>query len=156
LNISNDSANNNKYHIPNSFSILIVDDEIDILSVIKRRLEEYGFNICSFTKASIALEHYKPNTTIHRLIISDFQMPNMNGFEFIREVKKIDSTVKVFLMTCFETNDLDSLLSLSTNSSSPTKLVINEFIQKPFSIEELIILINKHMMNRAKDRIAMT
>jgi DNA-binding NtrC family response regulator len=48
----------------NSFSILLVDDEIDILSVIKLRLEEHGFNICSFTKASIALKYYKISSKI--------------------------------------------------------------------------------------------
>jgi two-component system, cell cycle response regulator CpdR len=157
MNIFNNTANNNKYHILHSLSILIVDDEIDILSVIRRQLQEYGFSICSFTKPGIALEHYKTSTKTHRLVISDLQMPNMNGFEFIREVKEIDSNVKVFLMTCFETNDLEPLLlSLSTNSSSPTKLIIDEFIRKPFSIEKLIILINKHMTNGAKDPITIT
>ena len=145
------NANNNNYHIPDSLSILIVDDETDILSVIRRQLEEYGFNTCCFTKPGIALEHYKLSSNNHKLVISDLQMPNMNGFEFIRKVKEINFNVKVFLMTCFEMNDLELLLSVN---SSPTKL-IDEFIRKPFSIEKLIILVNKHM-NGSKDPIAIT
>jgi two-component SAPR family response regulator len=128
-----------------------------MLSVIRRRLKEYDFNICSFTKPIIALEHYKTSLYSHDIVISDLQMPIMNGFEFARKVKEIDSNVKIFLMTCFETNDLESLLaSSSINSSSPTKLIIDEFIRKPFSIEKLIILINKHANKRAKDPMTIT
>ena len=153
MSVAKISDSNNHPNIPNYPSILIVDDEIDILSVIRRRLEEYGFNICSFTKPDIALDHYKVSPKTHHLIISDLQMPKMNGFEFIRKVKEINSNVKVFLMTCFEMNDLELLL-LSVSSSS-TKLKIDECIPKPFSIEKLIILINKHM-NGIKDPIAIT
>jgi two-component system, cell cycle response regulator CpdR len=154
LNISN-NTNNSSYLIRDSTSILIVDDEIDILSVIRRQLEDYGFNICSFTKPNIALEHYKTSSNTHHIVISDLQMPNMNGFEFLRKVKEINFNAKVFLMTCFEMNDLGELSLLSVNSSSRTKLMIDEFTRKPFSIEKLIILINKHM-NRTKDPIAIT
>jgi hypothetical protein len=61
-------------------------------------------------------------------------------------------------MTCFENDDLElSLLSINSSSSSPltTKLIVDEFIRKPFSIENLIMLINKHniMMNRTKGPI---
>jgi two-component SAPR family response regulator len=78
-------------------------------------------------------------------------MPDINGFEFIRKVKEINSNVKVFMMTSnFEMNNLSLLLS---NNSSPKKLMKDEFILKPFSIEKLIVLINKHMnVNQIKDR----
>jgi DNA-binding NtrC family response regulator len=134
--------NNNKNHDnnPNSSSILIVDDEIDILSVIRQQLQKYGFNTCCFTKPGIALEHYKTSSNTHHMVISDLQMPTMNGFEFIRKVKEIDSNVKVFLTTCFEIGDLQV-----QNNSLSTKSIIDEFILKPFSIEKLLILINKHI-----------
>jgi two-component SAPR family response regulator len=80
-------------------------------------------------------------------------MPDINGLEFIRKVKEIDSNVKVFLMTSnFEIcSDLASLLSLANNSSSK-ELMIDEFIPKPFSIEKLIVLINRYMkVNQIKD-----
>jgi hypothetical protein len=62
-NGNHDTNNSNNYNhhpdISNLCSILIVDDEIDILSIIRRWLEEYGLKACCFTKASHALEHYK-------------------------------------------------------------------------------------------------
>jgi DNA-binding response OmpR family regulator len=153
-NSNNNSNNDNHDHIDTSnlHSILIVDDEIDILFVIRRHLQEYGFKTCCFTKASHALEHFKLSSSknTHKLVISDLQMPDINGFEFIREVKKIDYKLKAFLMSSnFEMcNDLGLLLlpSSSPNDSSlSTKLMIDELIPKPFSIEKLIVLINKHI-----------
>ena len=153
---SNANIDNNIHLVADSSSILLVDDEIDILSVISRQLQEYGFNTCCFTKPGIALEHYKTSSNTHQLIISDLQMPKMNGFEFVRKAKEINSNVKVFLMTCFETDDLELSL-LSTNSTSPfTRSIIDEFVRKPFSIEKLIILVSKHMIVGTKGSIITT
>lgn len=79
-------------------------------------------------------------------------MPKMNGFEFVKKAKEINSNVKAFLMTCFETDDLE--LSFKSSSSlsptSSTKPTIDEFIRKPFSIDKLTILIKKHLSNGTK------
>ena len=144
--------NNNKAHVhaPNSQYILIVDDEPDILSIIRRVLEEYGFNVCCFTKPNIALEHYKTSPNNHGLVISDLQMPNINGLEFLRKVREINSHTKAFLTTSnFEMSDLGLLLlpNKSNSYSSLNNLIIDEFIQKPFSIEQLIVLIRKHALS---------
>ena len=145
---SNQYNNNNNTHVhaPNSQHILIVDDEPDILSIVRRVLEEYGFNVCCFTKPNIALEHYRISPNNHSLVISDLRMPNINGLEFLRKVREINSDTKVFLTTSnFEMSDLGLLLFPNSNlSTSPNNFIIDEFIQKPFSIEQLIVLIRKH------------
>ena len=152
-------GSNNRGHNADSMSILIVDDEPDVLSVIRRRLEEYGFNTCSFTKPILALEHYKASSNNHRVVISDLRMPKMNGFEFIRKVKEINIHTKIFLMSCLDTDDLELLLFSSSPTqrlpSQHTKLMIDEFIEKPFSIEKLILLLNKHL-NETKESITVT
>ena len=145
---SNQYNNNNNTHVhaPNLQYILIVDDEPDILSIVRRVLEEYGFNVCCFTKPNIALEHYRISPNNHSLVISDLRMPNINGLEFLRKVREINSDTKIFLTTSnFEMSDLGVLLFPNSNlSSSLNNFIIDEFIQKPFSIEQLIVLIRKH------------
>ena len=74
-------------------------------------------------------------------------MPIVNGFEFIRKVKDIYPDVKAFLMTysLAKLSDSGLLLLSNSNSSSSLNLMIDEFIPKPFSIQELIVLIRKHI-----------
>jgi CheY-like chemotaxis protein len=152
---SNQYNNNNIHtHLSDSHYILIVDDEPDILSVVRRILEEYDFKMCCFTKPYAALEHYKMLPNSHDLVISDLQMPNINGLEFIRKVKEINSNVKAILMTSsFQTSDSGLLLLPNSNplsSSSFLNLKIDEFIPKPFSIQKLVELIRKHVSLKGK------
>ena len=155
---SNPYNNNNNIntHLPNSQYILIVDDESDILSVVRRVLEEYGFKTCCFTNPYAALEHYTMLPNNHDLVISDLQMPNINGLEFIGKVKEINANVKAILMTSsFQMSDSQVLLlpnsNPSSSSSSSINLKIDEFILKPFSIQKLVELISRHISLKEKE-----
>jgi two-component SAPR family response regulator len=64
-------------------------------------------------------------------------MPQMNGFEYIKKVKAIKPEVKVFFMTAFEINDIEFRRVLPSTR-------IDEFIQKPVSLEKLNTLIQNH------------
>ncbi len=89
-------------------SILILDDDFDIVTVIKLGLQKHrSFDVYAFTDLALALEHFKVNASKYRLVISDIRMPQMNGFEFIKKVKEIKPEVKVFFMTAFEINDIE-------------------------------------------------
>lgn len=152
----NNNNNNINNHLPNSQYILIVDDESDILSVVRRVLEEYGFKTCCFTNPYTALEHYTMLPNNHDLVISDLQMPNINGLEFIGKVKEINANVKAILMTSsFQMSDSQVLLLPNSNpSSSPSSslnLKIDEFILKPFSIQKLVELISRHIGLKEKE-----
>jgi two-component SAPR family response regulator len=82
----------------NSKSITVVDDERDIVNQIKRSLEAMdGLKVYTFTDPLAAL-----GCKDHPIVISDIRMPGMNGYEFVKQVKKIDSQVKIILMSSFE------------------------------------------------------
>ena len=67
-------------------SILGVDDDFDIVSVMKSGLQKYSaFNVYGFTESALALEHFEINVKNYDLLISDIRMPQMNGFEFIKK-----------------------------------------------------------------------
>jgi len=118
--------------------ILVLDDEFDIVYLLKEGLQKYGFNILGFTDPKSAIEHFKLNATEYRLVISDLRMPGMSGFEVIKKVKEIKPHIKVFIMTGFEIDD-----PMFSRVLPSTK--IDEFIQKPISIEKLIIIIQNHI-----------
>jgi len=112
-------------------SILILDDEYDIVTLIKRSLERDGQRICAFTDAFAALDHFNSDPTDnHIIVISDIRMPGMNGYEFVKQVKKINPQVKIILMSAFETKTKEFLDVLPD-------VKIDAFMQKPFSIKML-------------------
>ena len=84
--------------MPNRKSILILDDEFDIVSLIKQSLHRNGFhNIFAFTEQSLVLEHFQLNSKSYGLVISDIRMPGMTGFEFVRRVKALTLKLGYYL-----------------------------------------------------------
>ena len=119
-----------------SKSILGLDDEFDIITVLRQGLEKQGFRVFGFTDPLLALEHFQINSDQYGLVISDLRMPAMDGYEFIKNIKKIKSEVQVFLTTAFEIDDKEFRRLLQS-------VKIDEFIQKPIAIKNLVQLVNR-------------
>lgn len=112
--------------------IMIVDDESDILSVIKRGLESKNdFMVDTFSKADDAIENFQnhpPN--YYDLVITDIRMPKVNGFELYRRIKDTNPNMKIAFITAFEINKEEfSKVIPSVN--------VTHFISKPVSISKL-------------------
>lgn len=112
--------------------IMIVDDESDILSVIKRGLESKNdFMVDTFSKADDAIENFQnrpPN--YYDLVITDIRMPKVNGFELYRRIKDTNPDMKIAFITAFEINKEEfSKVIPSVN--------VTHFISKPVSISKL-------------------
>ena len=93
-----------------------------------------GLAAVSFTNSLSALEEFKQKPFNYKVVISDIRMPNMNGYEFVRQVKMLNSNVKVILMTAFETEykEMDSIMQ---------SIKIDGFLRKPFSMSKLYDMI---------------
>jgi two-component system response regulator ChvI len=118
--------------------ILIVDDEFDIITIVRQWLEKRGFIVFGFTDPSLALEHFRINSKQYSLVVSDVRMPEINGYEFIKKIKEIKPDVKVFFMTAFEINDIEFRRVLPS-------VKIDEFIQKPISMDYVTTQIKKYI-----------
>lgn len=130
----------------NHKSVLVLDDEFDIVALIKQSLQKAGLHVYAFTDPLLALEHFKLNCKHYILVLSDVRMPGMDGFEFVRKLKEISSTTKVLLMSAFEINSNE----LSTALGS---VKINGFIQKPLSLTELNSIIRSLIANEIKTSV---
>jgi DNA-binding NtrC family response regulator len=117
-----------------SLRILIVDDEMDIANSLKRFVIKSGFDAISFTDPLLALEHFTLLHNRYSVIITDLRMPGMSGLEFTNEIRKINPSVRVFLISAFDTSDLE-------NNSNYKTAKIERVIQKPikFSIFKEIL-----------------
>jgi DNA-binding NtrC family response regulator len=122
----------------NSNTVLLLDDEFDITSIFKQGLEKVGFEVFAFTDPFLALEHFRINSKRYGLVITDLRMPSMNGYEFTKRVKEIKPGVKIFFMTAFEVNDTDFERILPS-------IKIDEFIQKPISLKDLVRAISRYI-----------
>ena len=120
-----------------SKSILLVDDDYDIVNLFKDLLENRNYEVTGFTNPLEALEHYKTNWDRYGLVISDMRMPGMTGFDLLKNIRKIDKTISFFLMSAYDTIDFSELEGIK----------IDGFIQKPIRIKELLSTIEKHLIN---------
>ena len=124
----------------NSGSILVLDDDFEITTLIKIALQRHGYNVFGYTDPFLALEHFKINHSTYSLVISDLRMPSMSGFQFIQNIKLIRPKINVLMMSAF---DVIGDSEFSTHSS---KYEIDSFLQKPISIKKLNSIINSYMM----------
>jgi two-component SAPR family response regulator len=126
---------------------MVVDDEIDIITVIKHLLQVNNnnnnfFHVYGFTNPFLALEHFKLNYKDYVLVISDIKMRSINGFEFVKKVREIHAAVKVLLMSALDIdNDLfDSFQVLASS------IMIDGFMQKPISMRNLNEIVVKTIL----------
>ena len=118
--------------------IQVVDDELDILNVIKMYLQRVGLNVFGFTDPNLALEHFRINYKDYILVVSDIRMPGMNGFEFVRKLREISPAINVLLMSAFEANSTELSIGLGGTK-------IEGFIQKPISLRKLSSIVQKQL-----------
>lgn len=113
--------------------IMVVDDDKDILAVIKRGLEvDDKFKAEIYSSGEAALKAFEAHPDeYYDLILTDIRMPKMNGFELYRHIKEKNSLMKIAFITAFEINKDEF------NKVLPSVNVI-DFISKPISTTGLI------------------
>ena len=116
---------------------MVVDDERDILSIVKRGLESKNrFQVETFIDAESALESLKENSgDYYDLVLTDIRMPKINGFELYRRIKESNPNMKIVFITAFEINKDEF------SKVIPSVDVI-DFISKPVSMATLITKLN--------------
>ncbi|MBA4393416.1 MAG: hypothetical protein C0407_07670 [Desulfobacca sp.] len=115
--------------------ILIVDDELDMLLLLKMILTEKTPYEIVTTPNPLEVEQLYTEKPF-QLVISDLSMPGMDGIELIGVVKKIDPVIPVIIITAY--GSIESAIE-------STKKGAFDFITKPFRKEQIILTIEKAM-----------
>ena len=118
-------------------TVLIVDDEPDVKLALKIALEENGFEVDAFDDPVIALDNFRKG--VYDLLILDIKMPKMHGFELYREIRKIDSQVKICFLTAGE----------MYYGAYADIFNENQFIRKPIENKELVNRINEIIIHNS-------
>lgn len=117
---------------------MLLDDEIDIVTLFTLALKDQGFHVDGFTEPLLALEHFRKNFGKYALVVSDLRMPVMNGCEFVKQIKEIKPQVKVFFISAFEIDDIEFRSELPF-------VKVDEFIKKPILLEDFIRTVSRHI-----------
>lgn len=128
------------------YTILVVEDDPDINAYLRKELKS-NFRILTAVNGVVAIDILaKENIS---LVISDVMMPEMNGYELCKQVKSniAFSHIPVILLTALS-DDKQRMYGIASGA--------DEFIQKPFNIEELKLRIVRLLEERARLRNAFT
>jgi CheY-like chemotaxis protein/class 3 adenylate cyclase len=122
--------NNNKRRV------ILVDDDEEILFTYRLFLEDYDYNITSFTDPFLALNYIRDLSDFDNLlIILDIRMKNLNGFQLHQQIKSIDPTIKILFVTALDI--LDELLSIVPGISK------EQIMRKPVDKKEFTNIVTK-------------
>lgn len=108
----------------------MVDDEVDILHVLKRGLEINDFQVEGYSSPQEVLVSFKPSK--YDLAILDIRMPGLSGFQLYREIRKIDPTITACFLSAFEVHPNEFKIVF------PSMMEVKAIIKKPVSINHLL------------------
>jgi DNA-binding response OmpR family regulator len=119
-------------------TILLAEDEPALGQIIKESLETRDFNVLLCDNGETALETYQNQTP--ELLVLDVMMPKKDGFTLAKDIRAIDGTIPIIFLTAkSQTKDVVEGFTIGGN----------DYLKKPFSMEELIVRIN-NLLNRSR------
>lgn len=113
-------------------NLLIVDDESGIRQLLTVVFEREGHRVRTAENGRVALTLLQDEPA--DLILSDVKMPDMNGIELLRAARELSPDVAMIMMTAFATVE---------TAREAFKLGADDFVQKPFDVDELKLIIAK-------------
>jgi CheY-like chemotaxis protein len=108
--------------------IFVVDDDPDILNLIKHVLDNEGYDVHSFTNPEEALEEFNTTSRRPEMVLTDYCMQPMNGLELIHRCRESAPELKTIVIS--------GMVDERAISSMPEKT--NAFISKPFKVTSLV------------------
>ncbi|HMC85550.1 MAG TPA: response regulator transcription factor [Chitinophagaceae bacterium] len=128
-----------------SISILYVEDELFLGKIVKESLQSRGFTVHMESDGANALGMFKK--VMPDVCVLDVMLPNKDGFEIAEEIRSINTSVPILFLTAkTQTNDVVKGFTLGGN----------DYIRKPFSMEELIVRIENVLRKKEGKAISIS
>jgi len=120
--------------------ILFVDDEQSLVRLGHTLLSELGYQVTMEVDSLQALKTFRDNPDRFDLVITDYMMPNMTGFELSKQILEIRPDMPIILCTGYS----DSISKEAANSAG-----IREYVLKPLTIQELSAVIQRAVSKKS-------
>lgn len=119
-------------------TIMVVDDEPDILTVLELFLKKWDYLIDTFSSPMRALEQFERDFSGYAVVLTDVRMPGMSGLELARRMLEIKPDIKIILMTAFD-------ISPAELSAGLPMITHRDLIEKPFYLPQVCREIRKRL-----------
>lgn len=117
-----------------SNNILVIDDDEQVRLAFILALEDEGFDLDTVESGEKGLERIADRK--YDLIFLDLKMPGLNGVETLRELRKLDKEVPVYIVTAFHQEFFDQLRDLRNDG------IHFELVSKPMNRGQIILVTN--------------
>lgn len=125
--------------------VLYVEDELFLGKIVRESLESRGFAVTMESDGAKVLDVFKQSNP--DICVLDVMLPNKDGFTIADEIRAINETVPIIFLTAkTQTEDVVKGFSLGGN----------DYVRKPFSMEELIVRIQSLLRNKAEGTTKVT
>ncbi|HNX43731.1 MAG TPA: response regulator transcription factor [Bacteroidales bacterium] len=111
--------------------ILVVEDELRLAKVLKKQIEEAGFSVQIANDGYTGKRYIEANK--YDLAILDINIPIINGYDLCKEIRRIDFSIPIIMLTALGTLD---------NKISGFDAGADDYVTKPYEIRELLARIN--------------
>jgi signal transduction histidine kinase/DNA-binding response OmpR family regulator len=108
--------------------ILYIDDEAALVKLVSRMLQPFGYSVSGFAAPRLAVASFRSDPSQFDLVITDFNMPDMNGLEVARELIALRPDLPVMLVSGYVTDELKER-ALATG--------VREVLSKPVTTNQL-------------------
>lgn len=123
-------------------NILLIDDDVDVLTVTKKILKEHGYHVTAVYNSLNAIEIFKKHSEKIQLVITDMVMPLAEGDEFIKIAKSIKPETRVIVISAYLQNPIDIARA-------------DAFIQKPFENSHLLSAVRQVLDSSPKEQASL-
>ena len=114
-------------------TILVVDDEAEISASLQERLTMEGYHVLTASDGRKGLQAYHEQRV--DLVITDVLMPELDGLEVVRSLRRLDTAIPIIVMSGGGDRDLDFLIEATEFGATRT-------LSKPFRLEELVLMVH--------------
>ncbi len=121
--------------------LLLVDDDKSLCRVLEHQLKEEGFTVTTATDGKEGLEKFENDK--FEVVVTDIAMSGMGGMELLKRIRAKDTSAVVILITAFGTVE---------NAVEACHSGADDYITKPFSIEQLRFVIEKALRHRKLEK----
>lgn len=125
-------------------TVLVVEDDPELVDLLELHLKDLGLEVEAASTGPEALS--RTRVTTYALVLLDIMLPEMDGLEVCRQIRRQDSSIPILILTA-KSEELDKVLGL--------ELGADDYVTKPFSVRELMARV-RALLRRSEQDDSMT